>query len=88
MLDVQKSNRGRTKTLTNYPGIQFHIYFLNHINYNEFTCNMLTSSSSSVIHSSYHTLFGKLRNCSRFIIYHVLMEIPPTDEAKHSNSFH
>ena len=41
----------------------------------------------SVIHSSYYTLLGKLRNCSRFIINHVLMAIPPTDNAKHSNSF-
>ena len=63
------------------------IYFLNYIN-NEFTCNMLTSSSIAVIYSSYHTLLGKLRNCSRFIINHVLMEIPPTDDAKHSKSFH
>ena len=43
---------------------------------------------TSVINSSYHMLLGKLRNCSRFIINHVLMVIPPTDDAKHSNSFH
>jgi hypothetical protein len=50
------------------------------------TC--LPHHPSSVIYSSYHTLLGKLRNCSRFIINHVLMAIPPTDDAKHSNSFH
>ena len=42
---------------------------------------------SSVIYSSYHTLLGKLRNCSRFIINHVLIAIPPTDDAKHSNYY-
>jgi len=51
------------------------------------TC--LPHHPSSVIYSSYHTLLGNLRNCSRFIINHVLMAIPPTDDAtKHSNSFH
>jgi hypothetical protein len=39
-----------------------------------------------VIYSSYHTVLGKLRNCKQFIINHVLMAIPPTDDAKHSNS--
>ena len=61
--------------------------FLNYINSNEFTCNMLTSSSILSTYC-YHTLLGKLLNCSRFIINQVLMAIPPTDDAKHSNSFH
>jgi hypothetical protein len=39
-----------------------------------------------IIHSSYHTLLCKLRNCSRLIINRALMAIPPTDDAKHSNS--
>ena len=40
------------------------------------TC--LPHHPSSVIYSSYHTLLGKLGNCSRFIIKHVLaMAIPP-----------
>jgi hypothetical protein len=45
------------------------------------TC--LPHHPSSVIYSSYHTLLCKLWNCSRFIINHVLMAIPPTDNAKH-----
>ena len=61
--------------------------FLNYINSNEFTCNMLTSSSIVSIYSSYHTLLGKRRKCSQFIINQVLMAILPTDDAKHSNSF-
>ena len=50
------------------------------------TC--LPHHPSSVIHSSYHTLLGKLRNCIRFIVNRVLMATPPTDDAKHSNYFH
>ena len=50
------------------------------------TC--LPHNTSSVINSSYHTLLGKLRDCSRFIINNVLMAILPTDDAKHSNYFH
>jgi hypothetical protein len=51
--------------------------------------DVLRIKTHAVIYSSYHTLLDKLRNCSRFIINHVLlMVIPPTDDAKHSNSFH
>ena len=46
-------------------------------------------TSSSSYFCSYHMLLGKLWNCSRFIINHVmLMAIPPNDNTKHSNSFH
>ena len=49
------------------------------------TC--LPHHPSSVIYSSYHTLLGKLRNCSRFIINQMSMAIPLTDDTKHSNLF-
>ena len=92
MSGVHKSNRGRTKhwrilhendtkrriqqntTKREYPYV---VYMTDGLNLR-----------TSVINSSYHMLLGKLRNCSRFIINHVLMVIPPTDDAKHSNSFH
>ena len=75
--------------LTDYPGSNFIDIILKFIlillNLHA-TC--LPHHPSSVIYSSYHTLLCKLWNCSRFIINHVLMAIPPEDDAKHSNSFH
>ena len=94
MSDVQKSNHGRTKTLTNSTRKRHKKE--DSAKYNKARVSIGDEYDrwtephhpSSDIYSSYHTLLCKLRNCSRFIINHVLMTIPPTDDAKHSNYFH
>ena len=102
MLDVQKLNRGRTKTLSltdftrkRHKKEDFAKYNKTRVSigdeydrWTELKDVLQIKTHAEIIHSSYHTLLGKLRNCSRFIINHVLMAIPPTDDAKHSNSFH
>jgi len=94
MSDVQKSNRGRTKTLTDSTRKRHKKE--DSAKYNKARVSIGDEYDrwtephhpSSDIYSNYHTLLCKLRNCSRFIINHVLMTIPPTDDAKHSNYFH
>ena len=78
----KNKNIGFYSKMTQKGGLYYIILFLMNLHA---TC--LPHHPSSVIYSSYHTLLCKLWNCSRFIINHVLMAIPPTDDAKHSNSF-
>ena len=94
MSDVQKSNRGRTKTLTDSTRKRHKKE--DSAKYNKTRVSIGDEhdrwpelrTSKLFIALSYHMLLGKLRNCSRVIINHVLMAIAPTDDAKHSNSFH
>jgi hypothetical protein len=79
----KNKNIGFYSKTTQKGGLYYIILFLMNLHA---TC--LPHHPSSVIYSSYHTLLCKLWNCSRFIINHVLMAIPPTDNAKHLNSFH
>ena len=99
MSDVQKSNHGRTNTLTDstrkrHKKKDSAKYNKTRVSigdeYDWWTelKDVLRVKTHTVINSSYHTLLGKLRNCSLFIINHILMAIPPTNDAKHSNSFH
>ena len=99
MSDAHKSNRGKTKTLTDSTRKRHKKEDSTKYNktrvsigdeYDRWTelKDVLWIKHAEIIHSSYRKLLGKLRNCSRFIINHVLMAIPPTDDAKHSNSFH
>ena len=96
MSDVQKSNHGRTKTLTDsarkrHKKEDSAKYNKTRLSigdeYDRWT-ELKDVLRINFIYSSYHTLLGKLRNGNRFISNHVLMAIPPTDDAKHSNSFH
>ena len=96
MSDVQKSNGGRTKTLTDskrkldkkddsakYSKTRLSIGD----EYDRWTEPKDVIQPQLLI-AVITRLLGKLRNCSRFIINHVLMAIPPTEDAQHSNSFH
>ena len=87
MSDVQKSNRGRTKTLADstrkrHKKEDFPKYRKTRVSiddeydrWTELKDVLRIKTHAEIIHSSYHTLLGKLRNCSWFII-NVLMAIP------------
>ena len=96
MSDVEKSNRGRTKTLTDstrkldkkedsakYNKTRVCIGD----EYDRWT-ELKDVIQPQLFIAVITQLLGKFRNCIRFIINHVLMAIPPTEDAQHSNSFH